>query len=645
MSIISMTMLVPRNEEHMMGQFNEVLRSGGTHAIMWIPREMSYEFSSLETLEMIKKTITLFESHGIEVIVWLGETCGHNGGTPDENPPYTPVRSIESGDSRAFCVTDEKFIKAFGNWLCSLAEVGAKAILIDDDWRMNFRYEGFGCCCKNHMAAFTKELGEDFDEKDIASKVFNGGKSKYRDAWIKAQSDGMLNFAKRMRQALDTVNPETRLGFCCNPSTWSVDCTNVPEVAKAFAGNTKPFLRTTAGPYWVVLWHNDYYTPKTLGEVVELTRVQADWCKDFDVDIISEGDTYPKPRFTTPAAYLECYDMALRAADENIGILKSAIDVRNVTYEPGYVDAMVRNKPHYDWIEKHFYGKKCVGVTPYNNMFVFPNAELDCNSRKSMMYINTSCFVASAKFIALTSTPTAYGEDGISVIFGESGRYAGEKELKNGAIIDISAAKFLAERGYDVGIEDFTGEAENDAKDFFDLTFHRYIDEDYAIRLNAGGFYHNPKLKDNVTVLTEFVRGEHRDNGIFTYENADGMRFMVLPFDVESVKEVYGWLGCYSLRRLVNNNLEWLGRKPVPVLLDTDAPECYLVAKEDENTITVGVWNMHADKIENAKFIISGDYSDVEFYACDGVMEDGYVTLKTTVYPYEFAAFELKKRK
>lgn len=643
MKVTTIVIKLCRNEFTEQAQLREVLRSKASQVALWIPRNLPAPFSTPEQLQQIKETIQLYESHGISVIVWLGETCGHNGGEAEKAPLYTPIRTLDQQDTRPFCVTDKRFIGDFAAWLRSLVEIGAKTILIDDDWRMNFRADGFGCCCPNHMAAFAKELGEEIAEQDIPRKVFNGGKNRYRDAWIKVQGDAMLNFARHMRSALDDVDPTVRLGFCCNPTTWSVDCTNVPKVAQAMAGNTRPLIRTTGGPYWAAIWHHPlYYTEKTLGETVEMTRMEADWCRGLDAEILSEGDTYPKPRFTTPAAYLECFDMALYAADENLGILKTVFTI-DADYETGYVAAMVRNKPHYEWIRQHFSGKRCVGIRPYNKWDTFAEAELDCNDPKSMLNLHNAVYAPTAKFASVTSLPTTYSGNGVQLVFGENGRHIDKEALQNGAILDIKAARLLAERGIDVGVETFGGEAKNDAKDFFDLTFHHFYEEDFLIRLHAGGIHHLVTPKASATVLTGFVRGEKEDCGIFTYENANGQRFMVFPFDTKLVMNVYGWLDCYSLSRLVGRHLEWLGRKPVPVLLDVNAPESYLLVKEDETTVTVGFWNMHPDRIDDLRFAVTGAYTGVEFYACDGVWEDGYVSLTSTVYPYEFAAFELKK--
>lgn len=625
------------------GHFNrektlsELKRCGADRVALAIDRELEYEFSSPENLKLISELIEYYEANGIEALVWLGETCGHASGAAEENPPYTPVRTVQKGDTRPFCVMDEKFIAAFCKWVQNIAKCGAKMIMLDDDLRYSYRGDGVGCCCKHHMAALKQELGEDIAETELAEKVFFNGKSRYRDAWLKVQGDGMRNFAHRLREALDEVNPEVRLSFCCTPVSWDREGYDALEIAKIMAGETKPFIRTTGAPYWVNEWQN-----KTLGQVVEIERMQLGWCRGEDIELMTEGDTYPRPRFTTPAAHLECFDMALYAAEDNADILKYMLDyVSDADFETGYCDAMVDNKERYRWIEKHFEGKKCVGVTPYNKMRQAENEPIDENDFRGVHNFDNTLFAPSCYFTAINALPTAYGGDGVKLIFGENGRYIERDELSGGAILDITAAKYLMDRGIDVGIKNMGDDISSVQKGLTDTDTYYFPTENAYTRIHRPVKRTEVTLKPACKTLIEFVRNEH-SAACFVYENAEGMRFMVFLFDAMCESTNMGVFESYAMRRVINNNLEWLGRKPMPVLFDTNAPEAYMVVKRDEKTVTVGFWNMYADKISNAKFKINVPYESVSFFDCEGHFEGERIVLDTTVYPYEFAAFELE---
>ena len=77
--------------------------------------------------------------------------------------------------------------------------------------------------------------------------------------------------------------------------------------------------------------------------------MESAWCDDENIEIMSEGDVYPRPRHRCPSSYLEGFDTAIRAAEATTGILKYTLSYTSAPeYENGYVDAHVRNKPIYN---------------------------------------------------------------------------------------------------------------------------------------------------------------------------------------------------------------------------------------------------------------------------------------------------------
>ena len=123
--------------------------------------------------------------------------------------------------------------------------------------------------------------------------LFTGGKNPYRTAWLAITGNTHRNFVRRVRAAIDSVDPAIRCGFCCVMSNWSADGVSVEKVTKLLAGNTQPLLRTIGAPYWGQLkaWGN------RLQHAVELTRMECAWIKDENIELIAEGDVYPRPGF------------------------------------------------------------------------------------------------------------------------------------------------------------------------------------------------------------------------------------------------------------------------------------------------------------------------------------------------------------
>lgn len=629
------------------GHFNkektlaELKRSHADRIALALDRELDHAFSSEENLKLLEELLTYYRDNGLETIVWLGETFGHDGSPALPGSKYTHIKFIDKGEIQAFCPMDEAFANDFCSWVKKVAACGADMIMLDDDFRLGYR-NGLGCCCHLHMAALEAELGEKVDEAELKQKLFDGGKNPYRDAWLKVKKDSMLAFAKKLRDALDTVNPDVRLGFCCSPSSWDADGWDVFEMAETLAGKTKPFIRTMGAPYWVTQWHWAKYS---LEEVVEIERDQINRCRNRGIEVFTEGDTYPRPRHECPASYLECFDTILRADGSSDGILKYMLDyVSDADYETGYVDAMVKNLDLYQEIDRYFSGKSCIGVRPYNVLHLIERTEYDIHLENLLNELQDIAFYPSLKFVAANTLPVTYDGGFVNILFGENARYISEEELKQGAVIDFTAAKLLMQRGIDVGIEETTDAASYEKKGFHDTPWEYFICEDVYTRLSGGVFLADINCKPGVRPVTQYRIGSSMQTGAYEYENEKGMRFLVYPFDVQEAKHVPGWFESYARRRQLLKSIEWLAKKPLEAYVVGNHPRLYMMAKKDKRTLSIGLWNLFDDKIEHAKVKINCDYQDIRFINCSGHVADGAVILDTTLYPYEFAGFALTLR-
>ncbi len=605
-------------------------------------RNLDYKFSPPHELERLTKTVEVYKNNGFETMVWLGETFGHDPLPPIEGISYTNMRFFDKGDISPFCPLDEKFRSAFCEWIKDIARSGADAIMMDDDYRLGHRPGGLACCCELHMARLKAELNEDFTEEQFKNLAFNGGENKYRNAWIKVCGDTMREFSHALRSALNTVNPSVRLGFCTTPSHWDSEGADAIEIATILAGDTKPFIRLGGAPYWC-----DHKTPggkmiglSTIGEVVEYARAQASWCKDANIETFCEGDTYPRPRFTTSAAYLECFDTIVRACGETNGILKYTLDyVSSPKYETGYIDFCKENETLYSEIDALFADKKTVGLKPFNEMRLLQKRSLDITKSDTFEKIQNN-LSNNAKLVAIaTSFPISYEDNAVNIIFGENAKYIDESKLPNGSIIDLDGAEFLMERGIDVGVERIDAHDEYVKKSFVDWPKEFYINENDCALLEYLPLY-NPVYKRGVEVLTKFFEGESVFDAVALYQNAKGYKFMILPVRSNDIPR--GFLDTYAKRRVLSYAYNWLSSSPLKVNVCGNHPYLYLLEKENDDAVAVGVWNLFQDKIKNLRFKINTAFSRVNFVNCSGVIEGNEVVLDGTLYPYEFAGIEVK---
>ena len=79
----------------------------------------------------------------------------------------------------------------------------------------------------------------------------------------------LLDFAKKLRATVGAIAPHIRMSACAVLENWDYCGTDMIEDAK----------------------------------------LQAKWCRDNGVEVFSEGDVYPRPRYRCSSKRLELYDM------------------------------------------------------------------------------------------------------------------------------------------------------------------------------------------------------------------------------------------------------------------------------------------------------------------------------------------------
>lgn len=585
-------------------------------------------------LKTLKDNCNYFHAHGLEVGAWLW-TFWVNG-----NNDYQRMVGFTGRASNAsVCPSDDNFVSFAGNYIAKLAKTGVDIILFDDDFRYGWQDMGIGCFCPNHINYAKELLGEEFDRETFANNVLKGGKNKYRDAYIKANGHFLKEFAKKMRKAVNSVNPDVRLGICSCMSQWDFDGAASDELSRILAGNTKPFLRLCGAPYWAVDSNFGFYGCR-LADVIELERLEHSWSGN-NIEIVSEADSYPRPRTNCPANYLEIFDTALRADGNFDGILKYGIDyISNPDYERGYEIRHTKNKPIYESVEKHFGGKTACGIRVYEKMSKFADYTVPKGVEMSSR-IQNIFFPISSKMLSASSIPTVYEGLGVAgIAFGDNVDEVSEEAMKQGLIIDIKAAEILIKNGIDVGIE-VVGEQKAVIKEHF-ISDNEFVN----LRCNA----YKTKLNGNAEVISEFYvqssdigcssvsnAEDEIINGAYIYENKDGYKFLVYTFDAYFNGE--GIYRSYARSKQIRDSLRKFGAK-LPAY-SYGNPDLYIMAKKDSNSMSVGLWNIFADSVLEPTVELDKNYSKIDFINCNGKFEGNIVKL-SELPPFGFAGFEVE---
>ena len=594
-----------------------------------------------EQLANLKRKRELYESEGFEVGSWI---CSLGFGDPQRPmnkriaEKYTRIRSIAGKElDDAICPLDESYTEMMSGLVEDIARSGMKMIMLDDEFCLCVR-PGLGCACDLHMAKLREELGEDIGIEELEKKVFTGGASKYRDAWINVMGESMKHFARKIREGVDRVDPSVRVGFCSGYTSWDLEGADALELTEILAGNNKPFLRFTGAPYWI---STNRIPRQTLQTIIETVRMQNAWAKGRGIDLFGESDTFPRDRFHSPAVHSEIYDMALMV--EGISDFKYVYNYScQPEYDSYYVDIHKRNKPLYEKIANAFEGKTSVGVRVYEEMRKFRNFDLPEKYTGHKPVMAATMFSDAQAMLTSNAIPTVYEGKGIcGIVFGENAKYLSAEDIDGGFILDTKAAEILEARGIDVGLKSVS--INTHCGVLMETFKGRYPDD---LPFDSAG----PRileLKEGADPISFFEIEGYPPEVIkvpsaYRYENAKGQRFLVFAFVGEEQKDSSSFYWSYSRGALIRDNLCWLGKEAPASSIGN--PHLYAIAREDGGELAVGYFNIHADEIFNAEITFGDDAENIEFINCEGRQTGARSAVIDYIKPFGFAAVIARKR-
>lgn len=576
-------------------------------------------------LKELTDNCRFFQENGLEVGAWIWTFEVKN------NTAFRNMRSIKGTEIKhIMCPTDENFVAFAADYIRDIARCGVDLIQFDDDFRYGFLAESPACLCDGHIAMINGITGETSTREELYNNIVSGGKNKFRDAYLKVNGDAFRSFARAVRKAVDAVAPTVRIGACACMSAWDIDGTDAYELARILAGNTKPFVRLIGAPYWAVnkSWGN------CLQDVIELERMESAWTRNGDIEIMAEGDAYPRPRINCPASYLEGFDTAIRAAGCTDGILKYAIDyTSHVDYETGYAKFHERNRGVYSDIDRVFGDKVSCGVRVYESMKKVSNMVMPTQVN-GQVDIQDLFFSKAARTLACNSIPTVYDGEGVcGIVFDENARTLPLSALKNGTILDIAAAEILTERGVDVGLRKICSPLKGNGI----LYEEHFLNDDNHVSAMGAEIY-DIEIDATAEILSDIAVFAGKVPVSYRYENANGERFLV--FNLNTRHGDLSLLKQYARGRQIADTVFWLSGKKLPAYV-YGHPSLYVQAKEKDGRLAVGLWNFYADTAIEPIVELGKTYSKMACIHCDGRLEGDRVYLND-IAPYTFVGFEVE---
>lgn len=591
--------------------------------------------------ESLSQNVDYFKSCGFEVGVWT-DTIGHgfvlSHVENDDQSDFEPIVDI-TGRVRPHtnCPLDPAFRSYISSFVAKLAASGVDIVMLDDDFRMSQHGGELCCACPRHLARIGELVGEPLSIDELRPYVISGKANRYRDAWLQAQNEGLVALAKEIRAEVDREYPDVTVCFCTAFAPWNVDGTDVAEITRILAGKNEPILRLTGAPYWAV---KNFKYP-LIGSF-EIARMLGSFMSGENFDLMSEGDVYPRPRYTCPASYLELYDLVTRLDGSYNGILKYMFDyTAGPSFETGYLKAHGESRAFIERVSELFEEGANAGVRVVARPHTLKNADLDLS-----FVSEVSPRPLDGVMLGSCGIPTVYQGKGVcNSVFGENGRELDLSELDNGCILDAVSAVILTQRGVDVGLKTY-GKLEKRTVSFLrntDAESRSFI-TDGAVRI----------LETELSEAAErvmFYTHEGEDKTFaYRYENKDGQRFLVFLFEGDSVYEfrarvcISGIVKNYATQKVLAESIPWVSRRALPAYC-LGNPELYLMCRKDKDGGTaVALFNCFADGITNCTVRLDEAYDSLECVGCEAKIDGKSVTLTSKLHGFTSAAFRAYKK-
>ncbi len=578
----------------------------------------------------VKFAIDSFRENGMEVGFWFS-AFGHGsilfGVSPDVGAgKYVSITGIDGNVSQhGHCPLDENFKRDYYEGLKLAASFKPDMILFDDDFRItNRRGYRMGCFCELHRADYFNRIGEVLPLPEVEDRIFHGGKNKYRDAYMDMLGDTLRGFLRGAREVINEVDKTIRLALCTAGETVDYDGTDIIEMSKIGAGENKPFLRIYGAPY-----HN-----ANIVCAVEHARVLFQWCNGHGIECVSEGDVYPRPRYNPSSAskQLELFNYALLATGMGSGELNYVFDYnQKPDYETGYIERFAKTLPVRKKIEEMFNGKSAVGVYQHREMHKMRNWDFPDNMDSTARILTSDSIKGAGKSLfAQNSIPTSMVPTGYpTAVIGEDAKYVDLSILKDGAVLDATAAKILSARGVDTGL--ISCERAKFACEY-------YIAEDDTVPGVDNNALMRIKCSDKAKILSYFTPGDSPAS--YRYENASGQRFYVLAFDGHFASEKLSYTNNYYRAEHMMSALEWISGKKLPAKTYKN-PGLYLYVARDENSTAIMAINSFYDDIAEPRILLDKHYDVVNCINCTARIEGDELVLSELV-GFSFAAVELR---
>ena len=378
---------------------------------------------------------------GIEVGWWCSPSIRYVSG-------FSPVEDSRGGRSadNKKCPLDPAFQD---DWAAKVKSVVASAhprmVNIEDDYTLAWGrgLNNGGCFCERHLALFAKIYGKQLSAAEIADAFKNRTDENLpiRRAFAGTVRESLCVLARKVRAAVDEVDPTVRICVCEPGLNADKDGSSVEAVARAFAGpNTRPAIRPSGAIYGAQTTPADI--PGALAHTFyTLERLPK------DIETFYEADPYPHNRFFASAAQMgSLMSGAVFAGSQNL-LLYCLQYLDDPFEDPGYADEYNRLKPRLEAVRDFNRSRR---ATLRGVRIVWTSDAMALT--RGLGGGHDAQLADEAFILAKFGLPYAMRGNGPAILAGNIVESLTDEELgkilSGGVLVDAPAADLLVKRGF-----------------------------------------------------------------------------------------------------------------------------------------------------------------------------------------------------
>jgi hypothetical protein len=548
--------------------------------------------------EKLRRLIEAATPLGIEILWWCLPTLKTGAG------PYQRIVGIAGGESPiSSCPLDERFLADYERHVA----MGAKAaqppmILLEDDLQLsNHPRVGFGCFCPLHLEKFRAYAGRAYTREELEALFTRRPLEavELRRAWARMSRDTIVDFARRLRRAVDAVSPGTRF-LQCEPGTTDLDGCLSREVPEALAGPaTRPAIRIFGTQY------GSTDTARDLPANLAHAMYEAEHLPRH-FELYHESDTYPHNRFFSSAALMESILTAAMMIGCDSSLFIGAQYLDHHLEEFGYFDMYRRTRARLLEVQRFAASSALDGFQIlYRPDFDFLRCRPVWEGDSAIIGLKQY-----AKLLGRMGFPYTTLDRKVKLLCGAAAEALSDDELteivRGGVLLDSEAASLLCRRGFGplLGVQAELVQSLPAVAEYIldnaptDLSRGRRIyNMAYAPSGSEGAQYARLELA-GAEALTVYrgPGGAEVSPGLTRFVNRLGGRVAVMGC---SILNESSNLFNYRKREVLRGLFTWLDDGTPPPAAVLDAPNLWLLFRASDREALIMATNLSADPVED----------------------------------------------